>query len=129
MAEPSTLPLIGEPIVNPHAYKSVLVAFYLLEEPGLGDITSDSFVDAVEDGNDPPAAAVAEIQDALDARRVTALVFNPQTESAVTAQLRSRAEQVGIPVVLMTETPPAGQDYLQWMGAQVLSLGAAEGLR
>ncbi|MEV0704280.1 zinc ABC transporter substrate-binding protein [Saccharopolyspora sp. NPDC050389] len=105
------------------------VAFYLIEESGLSDITPDSFVDAVEAGNDPPAAAVAEIQDALDARRVTALVFNPQTESAVTAQLRARAEQVGIPVVLMTETLPAGQDYLQWMGTQVASLGAAEGLR
>ncbi|MEV5539926.1 zinc ABC transporter substrate-binding protein [Saccharopolyspora shandongensis] len=104
------------------------VAFYLIEESGLTDITPDSFVDAVEAGNDPPAAALAEIQDALDARRASALVFNPQTEGPVTAQLRVRAEQLGIPVVSMTETLPAGQDYLQWMEGQVDSLRRAEGL-
>ncbi|MEU6269299.1 metal ABC transporter solute-binding protein, Zn/Mn family [Saccharopolyspora shandongensis] len=105
------------------------VAFYLLEESGLRDITPDSFVDAVEAGNDPPAASVAEIQDALDARRAAVLVFNPQTEGSVTAQLRDRAQQVGIPVVTMTETLPVGQGYLQWMGVQVDSLGRAAGQR
>ncbi|WP_190816626.1 metal ABC transporter solute-binding protein, Zn/Mn family [Saccharopolyspora pogona] len=104
------------------------VAFYLIEESGLSDVTPDSFVDAVEAGNDPPAAAVAEIQDALDARRASALVFNPQTEDPVTAQLRVHAEQLGIPVVSMTETLPAGQGYLQWMGAQIDALRRAEGL-
>ncbi|MCI2419798.1 zinc ABC transporter substrate-binding protein [Saccharopolyspora sp. K220] len=105
------------------------VAFYLIEESGLNDITPDSFVDAVEAENDPPAAAIAEIQDALDTRRATALVFNPQTESPVTAQLRVHAEQTGIPVVSMTETLPAGQSYVQWMDAQVAALGGAEGLK
>ncbi|MGP4014785.1 metal ABC transporter solute-binding protein, Zn/Mn family [Saccharopolyspora sp. 5N708] len=104
------------------------VAFYLIEESGLSDITPDSFVDAVEVGNDPPAAAVAEIQDALDARQVTALLFNPQTESAVTVGLRVRAERARIPVVTVTETLPAGQSYLRWMSSQVAALGNAEGL-
>ncbi|GAA2360206.1 metal ABC transporter solute-binding protein [Saccharopolyspora halophila] len=104
------------------------VADYLIERAGLSDITPPSFVHAVEDGKDAPAAAVARIQDALDGRRATALVYNPQTEDPLTKRLRTRAERLGIPVVEATETLTPGASYLEWMGGQVDALARAEGV-
>lgn len=104
------------------------VAHYLIERAGLTDSTPPSFVHAVEDGKDAPAAAVARIQDALDQRRATALVFNPQTADPLTKRLRARAQRLGIPVVEMTETLTPGTDYLEWMGGQIDALARAEGV-
>lgn len=101
------------------------VAYYLIKESGLDDITPDSFMQAVEEESDPPAAAIAEVLGALDSRQAAALIFNSQTESPVTGQLRTRAEQLGIPVVEMTETLPEDKTYVQWMDSQVSQLSKA----
>jgi zinc/manganese transport system substrate-binding protein len=101
------------------------VAHYLLDAAKLVDVTPHDFVDAVEDETDPPAAAVAEIQKLVTARRVAVLVHNPQTETPVVADLLGKARAAGLPVVEMTETLPAGQDYLTWMGNQIQALSEA----
>lgn len=101
------------------------VAHYVLDQAGLDDVTPESFVHAVEDENDPSPEAVAQLQDALNAHQVSAVVFNPQTESAVTKQVRDTAQRNQVPVVEMTETLPPGKDYLQWMGEQITNLGTA----
>ncbi|GAA4611928.1 metal ABC transporter solute-binding protein, Zn/Mn family [Saccharopolyspora hordei] len=98
------------------------IAHYLVEAAGLRDITPPSFVNAVEAETDPSAAAVAELQNALGSGQAAAVIHNPQTESPVTRTVRSTAEQQGIPVVEMTETPPPGATYVQWMGGQIAAL-------
>lgn len=47
----------------------------------------------------------------------------------MTRQLRTRTEQLGIPVVEMSETLPVGQTYVQWMSSQVSDLGTALNIR
>ncbi|MDA3630847.1 zinc ABC transporter substrate-binding protein [Saccharopolyspora sp. WRP15-2] len=101
------------------------VAHYLVDAAKLTDITPPSFVNAVEAENDPPAAAVAEIQSAVDSKQASAVIFNPQTETPVTQQVKTRAEQNRTPVVEMRETLPPGRTYLQWMNEQIDALDAA----
>jgi zinc/manganese transport system substrate-binding protein len=45
---------------------------------------------------------------------VSALLYNPQTQTAVTKQIEDAARRATIPVVTVTETLPQGADYLTW---------------
>jgi zinc/manganese transport system substrate-binding protein len=45
---------------------------------------------------------------------VSAVLFNPQTQTAVTKQIQDAAQRASIPVVTVTETLPNGTDYLSW---------------
>lgn len=101
------------------------VANYLVEATKLTDITPQSFAKAVEAENDPPAAGIAEIQTAIDSRQASAVLFNPQTQTPVTQQVKTKAEQIQTPVVEMRETLPQGQTYLQWMSGQITALDNA----
>lgn len=116
-AKPGTRVISTEPI-----------AHYLLRTAGVTDATPQDFVDAVENGSDPSAASLVQVGDALSARRVAALVFNPQTETPVVQALRDRAAGAGVPVVDVTETLPAGvTDYLQWVDGTRAALARALG--
>ncbi|GGM44445.1 ABC transporter periplasmic component [Longimycelium tulufanense] len=101
------------------------IAFYLVRQAKLDDVTPQVFVRAVEEENDPPAAAIAEVERLVASGEPRVLIYNPQTESVVTQQVRAKAEAAKIPVVRMTETLPAGKDYLSWMSGQVDDLAAA----
>lgn len=101
------------------------VAHYLVERAGLTDITPPSFVNAVEAENDPAAAAIAEIQNAVRSGQAAAVLYNPQTESPVTRSVREAAQAQRTPVVQMTETLPQDQDYLPWMDGQITALQQA----
>lgn len=98
------------------------IAHYLIEQAGLRDVTPQGFVRSVESGNDPAAADVARIQDAVKSGKASVVVYNPQTESPVTEQVRETAKRNGIPVVEMTETVPPETDYTRWMDSQVTAL-------
>ncbi|MCI2422785.1 zinc ABC transporter substrate-binding protein [Saccharopolyspora sp. K220] len=98
------------------------VAHYLVEAAKLQDITPPSFVNAIEAETDPSAAAVAEVQNVVNAGQIAAVIYNPQTESPVTRNVRSAAEQNRIPVVELTETLPTDKTYVQWMDAQITAL-------
>lgn len=104
------------------------IAHYLLQEAGLRDVTPEAFVEAVEEESDPPAAAVAQIQDLVSGRRVALVVHNPQTETPVVTDVVARAREAQLPVVELTETLPAGQDYVTWMSAQIEALSSAAGV-
>jgi zinc/manganese transport system substrate-binding protein len=116
-------------IAQTHAGQRVVmtepVAQYLITAAGLTDATPPDFLKAVEEEKDPPAAAVAATKDLFTQRQVRALVYNPQTETPVTSQLRTASEAARIPVVTMTETLPENTDYRGWMSGQIDGLSAA----
>lgn len=116
-------------IAQAHAGQRVVmtepVAQYLITAAGLTDATPPDFLKAVEEEKDPPAAAVAATKDLFTQRQVRALVYNPQTETPVTSQLRTASEAARIPVVTMTETLPENTDYRGWMSGQIDGLSAA----
>ena len=90
------------------------VAHYLLRNAGIADRTPPGFASAVEEGDDPPPADVAAMLDLINTHQVSALVFNPQTETAATKQIEDAARQSALPVVEVTETLPQGMDFLNW---------------
>jgi zinc/manganese transport system substrate-binding protein len=90
------------------------VAYYLLRNAGIADRTPPGFASAVEEGDDPSPADVAAMLDMIDTRQVSVLLFNPQTETAATTQIREAAQRASLPVVTVTETLPEGVDYLTW---------------
>jgi zinc/manganese transport system substrate-binding protein len=90
------------------------VAHYLLVNSGVVDKTPEGFTKAIEADTDPSPADLAAILDLLKNRQVSALVYNTQTQTEVTKQLQDAANQASVPIVDVTETLPAGTDYLTW---------------
>ena len=90
------------------------VAHYLLKAAGLTDKTPPGFTSAIEQDADPAPADVAAVLDLIKGREVAAVVFNDQTVTAATRRVRDAANEAGVPVVSVTETLPAGSDYLTW---------------
>jgi zinc/manganese transport system substrate-binding protein len=90
------------------------VAHYLLVNAGIADKTPEGFSNAIEEDTDPSPADLAAMLDLISTRQVSALLYNPQTETAVTKQLQDAANRASIPVVTVTETLPDGTDYLTW---------------
>jgi zinc/manganese transport system substrate-binding protein len=100
------------------------VAYYLLRNAGITDRTPPGFASAVEEGDDPAPADVAAMLDLIDSHQVSVLLFNPQTETAATKQIQDAARRASLPVVTVTETLPAGVDYLTWQRNTVEALAA-----
>lgn len=102
------------------------VAHYLLDGAKLTDGTPAAFSRAIEGETDVPVAAQDEVNQLIEARRVVAVINNPQTETPATEQVLARARNAGMPVVDITETLPEGvSDYLRWVRDQVDALAAA----
>ena len=62
--------------------------------------------------------------DLINTHQVSALLFNPQTETAATKQIQDAARQASLPVVTVTETLPEGIDYLTWQRQTVDELAS-----
>lgn len=101
------------------------VAHYLLLAGGLTDKTPTGFTNAVEQDTDPAPVDIAAMLDLITGRRVAVLMFNDQTVTGATRQVRDAAGQAGVPVVDVTETLPEGADYLSWQAGVADRLGAA----
>jgi zinc/manganese transport system substrate-binding protein len=90
------------------------VAHYLLTNSGIVDKTPEGFTKAIEADTDPSPADLAALLDLIKNRQVSALVYNSQTQTNVTEQIQAAANQASVPIITVTETLPAGVDYLTW---------------
>ena len=95
---------------------------YLLEDAGLHNVTPDDFTEAVEEGSDVPVAVLNEMEELVRSGTIAFLAYNAQTATNQTETVRRTAEDAGVPVLDFSETLPEGEDYLQWMGANVESI-------
>jgi zinc/manganese transport system substrate-binding protein len=100
---------------------------YMAHATGLEVITPLAFQKAIEEGHDPPAAALAQMEDQLKQHRAKVLLYNTQTASPVTTRVRQLAKQAGVPVVGVSETEPLGKSFQQWMLSQLEQLRMALG--
>jgi zinc/manganese transport system substrate-binding protein len=100
---------------------------YLLEDVGLVNQTPESFSEAIEEGSEVPVSVLEETLSLFTDHAVSALVYNAQTTGSLTTQAQDAAHDAGIPVVPVTETLPAGSDYLTWMRANLRRLDTALG--
>ncbi|KAJ1684204.1 hypothetical protein LUZ63_020497 [Rhynchospora breviuscula] len=98
---------------------------YLLEAMGLENRTPDAFSEAVEEDTDVSPAVLKQTLDLFSGRTVAALVYNEQTSGPQTQAVLKAARSAGVPVVGVTETLPAGEDYLSWMRSNIAAVESA----
>ena len=103
------------------------VPLYLLAACGLVDRTPEAFSSAVENEQDVAVRVLRRTERLFRDHRVRLLVYNAQTTGAQTGQVIAAARAAGVPVVPVTETLPAGLDYLQWMAKNLDAVAAALG--
>jgi zinc/manganese transport system substrate-binding protein len=96
---------------------------YLAQAAGLNLISPPSFIQAVAEGNDPPANSVAQFQQQLESGQVKVLVYNLQTVTPLTNTIKQLAAQQNIPVIGVTETiQPPNISFQDWMKAELINL-------
>jgi zinc/manganese transport system substrate-binding protein len=102
---------------------------YQAQALGLVNKTPEGYQRATASESDPSPADIDAFRTALAGRRVDVLIYNTQTEGSIPQQIRSAAEQAGVPVVNVTETVPPGQTSFEgWQYAQLVALGKALGV-
>jgi zinc/manganese transport system substrate-binding protein len=102
-------------------------AYYLLAASGPVNRAPAGFLAATENDSEPSPADMAYVLDLIDNRQVSALLVNPQTDTAATKDVQTAARRAGVPVIMVTETLPNGTDFLMWQRNTVNSLAAALG--
>ena len=99
---------------------------YMAAALGLNLTTPADFMDAVAEGNDPPASAVAEFQNQIAGNKIAVLVYNVQTVTAVTTNIKSLAAAHRIRSVGVSETlSPENLKFQDWQLNQLRDLEAA----
>lgn len=98
---------------------------YMANATGLEVVSPPAFMDAVAEGNDPPASSVAQFETLLQGGNssVRVLVYNEQTVTPLTQNIKAEAAQYQIPVVGVTETiQPPNATFQAWMQGELYSL-------
>ena len=114
----SGTPVLGtEPLWN---YQAKWCGINMLDAEG-------PFQKATQDGNDPPAFAVAKFRDELNNGASKMLMFNDQALTPMSQQMQTLAQANNVPVVAMSETEPPNTTYQQWMTSQLQAVLQALG--
>jgi len=103
------------------ATESVFV--YMATALGLDLISPPAFMSAVGEGTEPPVDAVIQFQRQIQQRAAKVLVYNVQTATATTTNIKHLAAAADIPVVGVSETlQPESATFQEWQLAQLLAL-------
>jgi zinc/manganese transport system substrate-binding protein len=96
---------------------------YALAVAHLSVKTPPGFARAVEDGVDPGPADTLAMEQLITKHRIDVLLYNTQTVTPVTTQIRALAEKNGVAVVGVSETmPPSAHTYQRWQLSQLTAL-------
>jgi len=96
---------------------------YLANATGLDLVSPPAFMEAVAEGNDPPAQSIVQFDQLITNGTVKVLVYNAQTVTPLTQSTKALAAQHNIPIVPVTETiQPPDVSFQVWMNAQLIVL-------
>jgi zinc/manganese transport system substrate-binding protein len=96
---------------------------YMAQALGLDLISPPEFLTAVAEGNEPPAQAMALFQQQIAQKQIAVLIYNNQTATVVTTNIKQLAADKGIQTVGVTETlVPASSTFQDWQTAQLRAL-------
>jgi zinc/manganese transport system substrate-binding protein len=101
------------------------IFLYMANATGLLVVSPSAFMAAVAEGNDPPAASVAQFENLLQGGNtsVRVLVYNEQTVTPLTQTIKAEAAQYQIPIIGVTETiQPVTFTFQEWMQSEVGNL-------
>jgi zinc/manganese transport system substrate-binding protein len=103
------------------ATESIFV--YLAGALGLDLISPPAFMTAVAEGNEPPVPAVIQFEQQIQQRQIKVLVYNVQTATNTTTNIKRMAAAADIPVVGVSETlQPETATFQEWQLSQLLQL-------
>jgi zinc/manganese transport system substrate-binding protein len=96
---------------------------YALTDAHLTVKTPVGFARSIEDGEDPGPADTLAMEQLITKHRIDVLLYNVQTVTPVTTQVRALALKSGVAVVGVSETmPTSARTYQQWQLAQLTAL-------
>jgi zinc/manganese transport system substrate-binding protein len=99
---------------------------YMAQALGLNVLTPETFIKAIEEGEDPSAADKATYDEQIRTKQIKAFIYNSQNSSPDVNALRTKAQAADIPIVTVTETlAPAGATFQTWQVAQLKALEQA----
>ena len=101
------------------------IFLYMANATGLLVVSPSAFMSAVAEGDDPPAASVAQFENLIQGGNssVSVLVYNEQTVSPLTQSIKTLAVQYEIPITGVTETiQPPNYTFQAWMQSELASL-------
>jgi zinc/manganese transport system substrate-binding protein len=103
------------------ATESIFV--YLAAALGLDLVSPPEFMTAVAEGTEPPVGSVIQFENQIQQRQAKVLVYNVQTISNTTTNIKHLAAAADIPVVGVSETmEPESTTFQDWQLAQLLAL-------
>jgi zinc/manganese transport system substrate-binding protein len=103
------------------ATESIIV--YMADYLGLDLISPPDFMDAIAEGNDPPADSVVTFEQQIEQKQISVLVFNEQTVTPLTDHLKVLAAAQNIPLVSVSETiQPPDITFQDWQVGQLVQL-------
>ncbi|MEZ2122922.1 metal ABC transporter solute-binding protein, Zn/Mn family [Corynebacterium sp. CCM 9203] len=100
------------------------IADYILQNSPATDATPEGYRTATLKESEPSAADYAAFTEALENGEIDVLVFNPQTATDATERLRDEAEDRGIPVVEIFETPSRNENFFDFFRGAVERLNS-----
>ena len=96
---------------------------YPAQALGLNLISPLDFMDAIDEGNDPPAQSVIKFEELIKDHKINVLVYNAQTVTPITETIKKMAADNNIPVIGITETiQPPDVSFQDWMNSELISL-------
>jgi zinc/manganese transport system substrate-binding protein len=96
---------------------------YLANASGLDLVSPPAFMEAVAEGNDPPEQSVATFENQLENGSVVVLVYNEQTVTPLTSEMKQIAQEHNITVTGVTETiQPPDVSFETWMTSELINL-------
>jgi zinc/manganese transport system substrate-binding protein len=99
------------------------VADRLAEAVGLTDVTPAGYRRSASNHSEPAPGDLAAFEAALADGSADLLIYNSQTSGSVPERLRKAAEDAGVPVVEVTESPEdASGSFVAWQDEQVQGL-------
>ena len=99
---------------------------YMAQALKLNLVSPPAFMQAISEGDDPPAQTVATFQRQISERQIRVLVYNTQTSTPITENLKQLAGRNNIPVVGISETvEPPSASFQDWQLKQLSALQAA----
>ena len=119
----ATLATIKKGFHNVSVAYTERVPGYALADADLDVKTPPGFARSIEEGTDPGPADTLAMQQLITHHDINVLLYNVQTVTPVTTQMRALARRHAIPVVGVSETLPAGvATYQQWQQSQLTHL-------
>jgi zinc/manganese transport system substrate-binding protein len=103
------------------ATESIFV--YMASALGLDLVSPPEFMTAVAEGTEPPVNAVVRFENQIRQKQVRVVIYNVQTETATTTNVKHLAAAADVPVVGVSETlQPESATFQEWQLSQLLAL-------